>query len=186
MIENNLTGYINYFRQLAVMHKDIQHDVKSETGGGAVGSKKFTSYSIEEVVQGLRTTVGFPCLAIELYDIETEAESFSNITLRPAGAFMVLCHPENDSFAAQENCYTKAEQIVYDILKKMYNDLHGSDADACDTPFNEIEFHKIAITPVGPVFGGEYGYRVTYNFEFNKTIDLTEPPEEGTFIPIIE
>jgi len=176
-----VTEYINYFRQLAIAHKDIRHNPLSETDEAPPASKHFTRIAIEEVLKGLRSAVGFPCLCLELYQNETSAENTISIKSLPSGAFMVIDHPENDSFAAEEAVMAKTERIVYELLQQIWQD-HKPGSDICARPFKFFDFNKVLIEPVGPVFTGEYGYRVEFSFESQKPIDITKPPAEGTFL----
>lgn len=178
---NNVNGYTDYFRQLAISHKYIRHNPAGETGDAEPGSVHFTKVSVEEILNDLGSKIGWPLLALELYDIETEAETPLDIRVKPKGAFMVVTHPASNTFAAQMECYELTEKIVTDILKQIWQQHYAPGAYGCSSPFREVDFNKIEITPVGPVFGGEYGYRVVFDFEFQQTIDLTQPPEEGTF-----
>jgi len=178
---SNVTGYINYFRKMAIDHRDLQHDPTSETGDGPAGSMHFTKISSEEVLSALNTAIGFPCLTLELYDTQSDGESISP-KLKPSGAFMIIDNPDDASFPAQEACYEKTERIVWDILKHIWQDHFAPGVDECEAPFKDFDFGKLSITPVGPIFSGQYGYRVIFDFELQNTIDLTAPPEEGTFL----
>lgn len=173
--------YINYFRSLAISHKDIKHDPLSDTGDSPSGEKHFTRISIEEVLKSMQNTVFFPCMCLELYENETSAENAINIKFQPRGAFMIIDHPASDSFTDQQASYAKCEQIIYELLQQIYQ-AHKPGSDACARPFKKFDFDKIGITPVGPVFSGEYGYRVEFNFELQNQINITQPPSPGTFV----
>lgn len=174
--------YINYFRSLAISHKDIQHDPNSDTGDMPTGEKHFTRISVEEVLTGLQDAVHFPLLSIELYEVRTKAEAIMDIKTLTSGAFMVIDDPVSALFADMQNCYAKSEQIVYDLLKKIWQDHYGPSRDMCTRPFRFFDFDKLAITPVGPVFSGQHGYRVEFNFQLQNTYDITRAPEAGTFL----
>ncbi len=180
-MDNNVTGYIDYFRQLAVSHKDLQHKPASETGDCLPGDMRFTKISVEQVLKGLHSKIGFPCLTLELYTTDTESEIVYEVKQKPRGAFMVVDHPENDTNAAEEKCYEIAETIVLQILKQIWQDHYGVGVNRCATPFKEFVYDKISITPVGPIFSNEHGWRVEFDFEFQNIIDITEAPEEGIF-----
>ena len=181
-VDNNVTGYNGYFRQLAVSHRKLKHDVESETGDCEPGAQKFCIISVVNVLNSLNSKIGFPCLTLELYETETESEITYDIRQKPRGAFMVVDYPESDSTADQENFYITTERIIYQILKQIWKHHYDSDVDRCDTPFKEFDFNKITITPVGPIFSRCYGWRVEFNFEFQNYIDLATPPEEGVFL----
>lgn len=178
----NVSEYIDYFRELAISHKDLQHDPLSETGDGAIGSMHFTKISAEQVLSALRSAAGYPLLTLELYETESTSEQVADVKLKPRGALMVIDNPASSSFPDEEACYLKTEQIVWDILKQVWQHHYAPDVDACEAPFKFFDFANIAITPVGPVFGGQHGYRVIFDFELQNNIDLTEAPAEGTFL----
>lgn len=178
----NVNTYTNYFRQLAISHKDLKHDPAGETGDCEPGSMHFTKFSVEQVLGKLENSkIGSRLLALELFDNTTESETVNDIRMRPKGSFMILDVPEDKTLAAELACYDKCEAITIDILKQIWQQHYGQGAYGCSTPFKEFDFNKIDITPVGPVFLDKYGYRVVFDFEFQQTIDLTEAPAEGTF-----
>lgn len=177
----NVTEYIDYFRQMAVSHKDLLHDPSSETGDGPAGSMHFMKISEQEVLSALNTAVGSPFMTIELYQTDGGGES-QNPKLKPSGAFMIMDTPADGSFPAQEACYEKTERIMFDILKKIWQDHFAPGIDECQAPFKDFDFSKLSITPEGPAFSNQYGYRVIFEFELQNTIDLTEPPAAGAFL----
>lgn len=179
--DNNVTTYINYFRRLAVTHRSLQHDPASETESTLFGVQRFTKISAEQVLKGLRSKIGFPCLTLELYETDTDSAIVYDVKQKSRGAFMVLDHPASDSHADQEKCYRNAERIIYQLLKKIWQDHYGQSVDGCNAPFREFDFDKISITPVGPVFNNEHGWRVEFDFEFQNNIDIAQAPEAGIF-----
>lgn len=167
---------------MAVRHADLQHNPASETGDAPIGSQHFTTCSIEEVVTALRGNIGWPCVVMELYETELDAQVSYDIKESPQGAFMVLDHPEDTSFAAQIACYTRTELIINDLLRQIYQDHYAFGIERCNTPFKEFYFNGLSITPVGPICGGEYGHRVVFGFQLHKKLDITSPPAPGRFV----
>lgn len=178
---SNVTAYVDYFRQLAVRHKDILHDPLTETGKGEIKRKRFCTFGNNEVINGLRTGISFPALIIELYDNNLSAESPYDIRQGSKGAFMVIDHAVENNFADEERAYATAEGIMYDILKQVWQDHYGPNADRCTTPFKQFKF-TCDITPTGKLFTNEYGWYVQFDFDLQNTIDIKEPPADGTFI----
>jgi len=175
--------YINYFRSLAIAHKDLRHNPLSETGDGPVGSMHFTKVSPEQVLKALRTGIGFPCMAIELYDTQMESQVSSDIKPKTSGAFMIIDNPASQSAADEDAVFGKTERVTYDILKQIYQDVLSPGADdECAAPFEFFEFDKLSITPVSRIFGGQSGYRTVFDFELKKTLNINVPPEAGTFL----
>lgn len=173
--------YINYFRSLAVAHKDLLHDPLSEGADGPAGGSHFTTVSVDEVLSAFRSGIGFACLCLELYEIQTQSQSIEDIKLQPKGAFMVIDNPANTSFAEITACRVKTEAIVFDILKQIWQHHYAPGVDSCLAPFSFFDFNNITITPVGPIFSGQYGHRVVFDFELQNTVDITEAPADGTF-----
>ncbi len=178
----NITGYINYFRQLAIHHVDLQHDPASETGDAAPGSKKFTRWSAEEVLTGLRSAVSFPALMLELYETTTKSEMNLDVKNDHSGAFTVLASAQPGSQTSEIEAFTKAQEITTDLLQKIWDDHYGPGANRCSAPLNFFDFDGLQITPVGPLINNEFGYRV--EFKILPVADKTycKPPAEGRFV----
>jgi hypothetical protein len=181
MIENNVGGYTEYFRRLAIAHKDIGHDRDSETNDSKAGKKKFARWSSDEVVTGLRSKVGFPALLIELYEVNTKSEMVYHIQEKPMAAFTILEHAKLHDYADEERAFELTEKIAADILKQIWQDHYGPTANRCETPFKDVDFNGIQMTPVGPLFDNEFGWRVEFGFTFKDSNNLSIAPEVGTF-----
>jgi hypothetical protein len=177
-----IADYINYFRSLAVAHKDLLHNPLSEGADGPAEGSHFTTVSVDEVLSALRSGIGFACLCLELYEVQTQSQQVADIKLLPKGAFMVIDNPVDTSFESITVARIKTEQIVYDFLKKIWQDHYGEGVDPCLAPFKFFDFDNITITPVGPIFSGQYGHRVVFDFELQQTLDITEAPAAGTFL----
>lgn len=174
--------FTDYFRQLAIRHKDIRHDPATEDGGGEIGGRRFSYWSAANVISGMRAQLGFPALMLELYETELDASNMANIKQLPKAAITVLAHAEGSGMKPEESAYTVAETIMISIIQQIYQDHHGPDAGPCSKPFARIEFDKAPIMPTGKVLTNEYGWRFEFSFEFARTFDLTKPPIAGTFI----
>lgn len=175
MRPNNMTAYVDYFRQLAIAHTLINHNPASETGDAPPGERHFTRWNYDEVIGGLRTKVGYPCLLLQHYETVTNSESKMEVRLRPKGAFTIITSVKQGDIPGEVEAYALTEGIVYDLLKKMWQDHYGANIDICDTPFRRIDFNNINITPTGKLFQNEMGYHVEFDFEFQKTVDVTQP-----------
>lgn len=176
-----VSDYINYFRNLAISHKDLQHNPDSETGDGPIGSMHFTKISGQQVLTALRTGIGFPLLCLELYETELKAESVADIKLLPQGAFMIVDNPKSSSAADNQLCYENSERILFDLLKQIWQDHYGENAN-CDTPFKSFSFNNNNIQVVTNAFSGQHGYRYIFDFELQNIYDIMAPPEPGTFL----
>lgn len=180
MQPNNVTAYTEYFRQLAVSHKDLQHDINSESGNAGQRKKRFALFKTEELISGLSNDIGFPSLLLELYEIDLSNETVYDIRQSAKGGFMVVEHAKENDFADQLRAYATAEGIMYDIMKKIWMDHYGSNSDMCTRRFKQFRFNG-SIIPTGKVFDNEYGYYCQFGFDFQNSIDITQPPANGTF-----
>jgi hypothetical protein len=183
MPANNVLDYVNYFRQIAVQHKDIRHNTTSEDGDAPIGSKKFMRTSVSEVLSSLPRDAGFPLMCLELYDNNLKSPNQVAIIGNYRGAFMVLEQVGNGKFSEQEQAYAKCESIVHEVLQKIWADHYGPSKTRCTTPFEEVDFNNIEIIFVSGVFNGtEYGVRCEFSFNFHQTNQIARVPTEGTFI----
>lgn len=180
---SNVNNYINYFRQLAVTHKDILHDPSSETGDSGIGEKRFAKWSAEEIVSGLRTKIGNRALMIEIYETDLQASNVYDIKQLPRGAFTFFKATKEKDVNDQYDALEWTEKIMYDLMKQIWQDHYGQDKDRCSTPFKKFVFDKSSIVAVGPLFKNNYcGWRIEFEFEFQQLFNITVAPEEGTFI----
>jgi len=178
----NIPGYQQYFRTMAVQHKFLQHDPNSETKDSDIGKKHFARWSADEVLTGLRTKLGWPALLLELYEVIYSEQNKYDIKGNYHGAFSVLDKAKSTDYTSEIAAFAKAEQIVMDILQKIWQDHYGPDADACQTPFFSFDFNNLQIMPVGPLYDNNFGWRVEFKFVPQTVFDVTQPPAAGTFI----
>lgn len=178
-----VSDYINYFRQLAVQHKDLLHDPETEevNYSGPMDKKTFCAFDAEELITGLRTQTGPVVLCLQMYENNLSNENVYDIRQRPEGAFTVVGNVKENSFKDQERVLELTENICYDLLRRIWQDHYSSDVELCERPFKAFRFTK-PITPTGRVFDGKYGWYVEFAFDFKNTINITEAPEAGTFI----
>jgi hypothetical protein len=179
---NNISTYIDYWRQLAITHHLINHDDGSENNDGNVAAKRFCKFGADEVLTGLRTKISTPALLLELYEVQTQGQNFFDIKMPVKGAFMVLKKAAVKNNTEEEEAYQITEEIVYDLLKQTWQQHYGSSAAECTRPFSQFDFNNLTIEPVGPVFDNLFGWRVEFGFKFQRNIDLTAAPAIGTFL----
>jgi hypothetical protein len=181
---SNLSAYINYFRTLAIMHRDIQHNPGSEVGDAPIESKRFSRWNAEEIIRGdLRTKMSFSpaALLLELYETDLQAQQLYDIKQFPKGAFTVLCKAEAQDGADEERALALAEEIVYHLLQQIWQDHYGAGTSFCSSPFHRFWFDKLQITAVGPLYGSCFGFRCEFEFEFQQIAKIIDPPPAGIF-----
>lgn len=179
MSNTNVQLYIDYFRQMAVKHKDLQHNPAAENGDGYC---RFARWSADEVVNGLRTKFRFPALLLEMYEVVTASEIAWDIKGLYRGAFTVLDEARASNTTDEVDKLAQTERIMFDVLKQIWQDHYGPNADRATTPFQYFHFDKLQIMPVGPLFDNQFGWRVEFAFDLRQNISIVEPPAPGTFL----
>ena len=177
----NTSTYTDYFRQLAVQHKDLLHNPASETGDAPLGQKHFFRWGTEEAVTGLRTKMSWPALGVELYE-KILGGNNNSLKGNYNGAFSVFCAANVNDYQAVEAAFDQAETILHDMLAQIYQHHYGPLPVRCDTPFEYFDFPGCKIDPVGPVFDNQFGWRCEFSFRMNKERSITTAPATGTFI----
>lgn len=185
MSQVSVKSYINYFRTLAVIDEDIQHNPLSEDDDSGVYEKKFTRWSADEVVSGLRNAVGWPACLLEMFEITTRAEVPYDVKGIYQGAFTILDHATPDNTKEEVDALDRTERIYKNFLKMIYQDHYGKNKDRCTTPFAEFYFNNLVITPVGPLFQNEFGFRVEFTFKPINLLNIKEPPNYGTIEEVL-
>ncbi len=180
---SNLTNYIDYFRQKAVMHYLLKHNPASENGDTTGADKAFAKWNLDEIVTGLRTKIGKRCMLLELYETDTAAAVPYDIKEHTTGAFTIMQKvPTGGTTLQEEEAYDTSLKIARDILRSVWQDHYGPNKNKCKTPFYEFYFDKINIQATPMMFDGYFGYRVEFHFKLQSEMNFMTPPEEGTFL----
>lgn len=167
----NVNSYTDYFRQKAVSDPDLQHDPASEDGDAPIGSMHFNTWSVDDIITGLNTQLGFPALLLEMYETTTHEQSKLDIRGARQGAFTILTSSITpQSQKSRIAAYSLAETIILRIIKGMWEDHFGEDADRCSAQFENLEFNNMQIMPVGPVADNQFGWRCEFSFEISNLI----------------
>ncbi len=180
-----VTDYSNYFRTLAVVDEDLQHNPDAEDGTADAMEKRFTRWTADEAVTGLRNRVGWPALLLEGYEIVSRAQVPYDVKGFYTGAFTILAHATPNDFNSELEAFATAERIYQNILKMIFQDHYGKNKDRCTTPFAEFSFDNLQIIPVGPLFENEFGWRVEFKFKPKYLLQITEPPSYGTIEEVL-
>lgn len=178
----NLSDYIDYFRQLAILQTDLQHNPAGETGDADTGSVHFARWTADEIITGLRTKVSFPALMLELYEVNTKSSHEWDIKNYYTGAFSIVCSALPGIFASEVQAFALSENIMRDILQHIWNDHYGDGVGRCAAPFEYFDFNNLNITFFGPILNNEFGYRCEFSFMFKRDLSFAQPPPAGSFI----
>lgn len=167
----NVNSYTDYFRQKAIADPDLQHDPASEDGDAPIGSMHFNTWSVEDIITGLNTQLGFPALLVEMFETTTHELSKMDIRGTRQGAFTVLAAPSiPQSQKARIEAYSQAEAIIWRIIQSMWEDHFGEHADSCTSQFGDLQFDNMQIMPVGPTGDNQFGWRCEFSFSISNLI----------------
>jgi len=169
-------SYISYFRKIAISNPEIAHDPESETADSDPQKKKFTRWSADEAINGLRNKIGFPALLLEMYEVQSRAEVPYDVKGFYTGAFTIVAHATNGDVSTEEEAFKTTERIYQNILKQIFQDHYGKNKDRCSTPFAEFSFSNMNIVPVGPLFENEFGWRIEFQFKPLYLLKITDMP----------
>ena len=173
---------MNYFRDLAMSHKDIQHTPPDAAGDNEIGECRFARWSTDEVVAGLRTRIGDRALLLEMYETDLKSDSSYDIKQLLKGAFSIVKATEKNNYDQEEAAYCFTEKIVYEILQQIWANHYGESVNRCSTPFKKFVFDRVNIIPIGPLYQDNYfGWRVEFEFEAAKKFTISQAPAPGTF-----
>lgn len=183
-MQNNTTvpGYINYFRQLSIMHRWLLHNPVSENADSEVAEKHFTRWGVDEVVTSLRTKMGWPACLLELYEIVTRASNNYDVKGFYSGAFTILDTAIMGNTQSEVDAFDKCQTIYEDFLQQIWQDHYGLNKDRCNTPFAEFSFDSLNITAVGPLWDNQFGWRIEFQFKPRYLLEINKAPADGVFI----
>jgi hypothetical protein len=178
----NVESYIDYFRQLAVKHKDLVHDIASESGNGSPGSCSFSRWNATDLIKGMRTSVAPTCLLLELYEENYKAEHAFNVQGNLMGAFSVVSEAKTNDPQDEERAYAVTETIMAQLLNKIWHDHYGKGKTLCASPFKFFELAGAERVPIGPVLTNAYGWRFQFSFTLSNNYNITQDLPQGIFL----
>lgn len=174
--------YIDYFRQLAVRHKDIRHNPAAESGELAAEEKRFTTWGADEAVTGLKTSLGYMALFLEIFELNTRGDNPYSVKAQYRGAISIFDRVNYNDFEDQAQKCDKCYQVLEEMLRQMWQDHYGTGKERCTTPFGQVLFNALDISYVGPLFDNVYGWRCEFTFAPKKVLNLLTGPDPGTFL----
>lgn len=174
----NIATYINYFRQLAILHKLLRHNPLTETNQGSADERRFGWYNANDVLTGLRFQANWPALLVELYEEDITAPNTYDINGIYTGAFSVFARANINEPATELTAYQTAETIMQQIIHRLYQDHFGTGKNRCQTPFQYLYLDKASLMPVGPVFDNCFGWRFEFRFKPTQAYNYNTPADD--------
>lgn len=150
----------------------IQHKVEAEKNQLPPAMKRFTRWQADEALTGLKTTIGYPALLLEIFEVNTKSSNAYDVKGAYRGAFTILDNVKLSDFADEELKADITYGIVEDVLKGIWQDHYGPGHDSCTTPFKKFDFNNLNIVYVGPLFTNEFGWRCEFGFDPHRVLKL--------------
>jgi len=159
----DISSYIEYFRRLAAEHKDING---------------FYMMDINEILDGLRSTVKYPALILENISGSYLASHLDNPLEIIKGGFLIIDHLSNpDDFQGEVVIIDHMKQIGHQVITRMLHD-HLKCELLAEKAIPGFDINSISFEVMGPVFDNDFG--VLYSFKLEELLDL-EYKEEMWF-----
>jgi hypothetical protein len=178
-----MPAYIAYFEQIAATHALIQHNPDSSTTDTGSGQRRFATYNADDVLaKTLRTKIGFPALLAELYEFDFTQPAVYDPKPVYRAAFSIVCQASARDLRTEIQALATAEQIMWDVVQKLYADHYQPGTEHCSTPFAHINLTPASAMAFGPVWDYSFGWRFEFSFRPKMQRNLTDAPAVGTFI----
>jgi hypothetical protein len=146
----DISSYIEYFRRIAAEHKDING---------------FYMMDINEILDGLRSTVKYPALILENLSGSYMASNLDNPLEVINGGFLIIDHlPNPDDFQGEVFIMDRMKEIGHQVIVKMLNDKMKCEplAEKAIPGFN---LNNVTFEVVGPVFDNDFGLYFSFTFQ---------------------
>lgn len=155
----DISSYIEYFRRLAVEHKDING---------------FYMMDINEPLDALRSTIKYPALILTSLSGNVEAPNLDDIVEVTNGGFLIIGHlTQMDDFPGEMVIISKMKQIGMDIISRMLQD-HLKCEMLAVKAIPGFNVNSVNFETLGPVFDSDFG--VLFSFKIQDCLDLEYIP----------
>ena len=155
----DISSYIEYFRTLAAEHKEING---------------FYMMDINEILDGLRSTVKYPALILENLSGSYLVSNLDNPLEVINGGFLILGHLINpDDFQGEMRLIDEMKSIGHDVIVRMLYD-HMKCETLAEKAIPGFDINSVTYDVIGPVFDNCYG--VVYYFKLLEDTYLEYDP----------
>lgn len=148
----NFSAVVQYFETLARQHTDIAHTDKH---------KAFFRLELDEVVEGLRNNINFPCIILEGYDLNFRDNKSDNLIKQRGSAFIVVDKVARGDFDAIHQAYDRMEEIGDEILARLRHDKANRQSPVRDFDLNNVDGSLVG----WPIDSNLYGIRYTFTID---------------------
>lgn len=167
-----IQDYINYFRDIAIQHGQIGHNILSEYKNYTKDEDcHFAIFSTEEVVAGLRSNIstGNVLFLHPYFASGKENESGTEFGSMQESSFMILQKADYDDNNALTSALAETEKIAWDVIRRIYNDANGAGPNCANNFFYRLNLNRFSLEPVQNLFEGRHGWYVKFQFELKRS-----------------
>lgn len=143
----DISSYIEYFRKIADEHKEING---------------FYMMDINEILDGLRSTVKYPALIMENLSGSYMASNLDNPLEVINGGFLIIDHLANpDDFQGEVELIDRMKQIGHQVITRMLQDKIKCEPLA-EKAVPGFDINTVSYEVMGPIIDNDYGLIFTY------------------------
>ena len=145
-----IDSYVEYFRTLAREHKEIND---------------FYMMDINEILDGLRSTVKYPALILENLSGSYLASNLDNPLEVINGGFLMIDHlPNPDDFQGEVAIIDRMNQIGHQVIARMLHDKMTCEL-LSEKAIPGFDVNNVTFEVIGPVFDNDYGVLFAFRIE---------------------
>jgi len=125
---------------------------------------------INEILDGLRSTVKYPALILENLSGSYMASNLDNPLEVINGGFLIIDHlPNPDDFPGEMVLIDRMKAIGHQVIARMLHD-HLKCEPLTEKAIPGFDVNTVSFEVIGPVFDNEYG--ILYSFRVQRIINL--------------
>lgn len=152
----DISSYIEYFRRIAAEHKDING---------------FYMMDINEILDGLRSTVKYPALILENLSGSYMASNLDNPLEVINGGFLIIDHVQNpDDFQGEVVIIDRMKEIGHQVIARMLHDKMKCELLA-EKAIPGFDINRVNYEVVGPVFDNDFGLLFSFQLDDFSTFE---------------
>ena len=160
----DISSYIEYFRRLAAEHKDING---------------FYMMDINEILEGLRSTVKYPALILENISGSYLASNLDNPLEVINGGFLIIDHlPNPDDFQGEVAIIDRMKQIGHQVIVRMLHDKMKYEPLA-EKAIPGFDINSVRFEVIGPVLDNDFGLLVAFELQGSTQLYLDQSQWEA-------
>lgn len=138
----SISSYVEYFRKIAEEHPDING---------------FYMMDVNEVINGLRSTIKYPALILEPISGRYTASNIDNVLEVIDGGFMIIDHLDNpDDFEGEIALLDRMKEVGDQVVSRVLlnaNNIRSSFSIKIDT---------VSFQSIGPVYESDFGIAFSF------------------------